>query len=142
MTTTTSFKNVNLLNKAQFDAISSPAADELWAVETPVVVETYRNGTSWYRIYSDGWIEQGGKIVINSASVSGGTYNHTTLKFIKPFSNLMSWYCQAKHDRFNAGFAFDNVGSAASSVDIYQVNDSTGSFSNPFVIWYACGYKA
>lgn len=24
-----------------------------------VVVETYRNGTSWYRVYSDGWCEQG-----------------------------------------------------------------------------------
>lgn len=24
------------------------------------VVETYRNGTEWYRVWSDGWIEQGG----------------------------------------------------------------------------------
>lgn len=26
------------------------------------VVESYRNGTEWYRIWSDGWIEQGGSI--------------------------------------------------------------------------------
>ena len=26
------------------------------------VVETYTNGTSWYRVYSDGWCEQGGRI--------------------------------------------------------------------------------
>lgn len=31
--TTSSLKNVNLLSKAQFDAISNPAEDELWAVE-------------------------------------------------------------------------------------------------------------
>lgn len=26
------------------------------------IVETYRNGTSWYRVYSDGWCEQGGTL--------------------------------------------------------------------------------
>lgn len=29
--------------------------------EVQCVVETYHNGTSWYRIYSDGWCEQGGE---------------------------------------------------------------------------------
>lgn len=28
--------------------------------EIPTIVETYVNGTSWYRVYSDGWCEQGG----------------------------------------------------------------------------------
>lgn len=26
----------------------------------PRIVETYSNGTSWYRVWSDGWCEQGG----------------------------------------------------------------------------------
>lgn len=134
--------NVNLISREKYNELPDPSKNELWAVETPVVVETYQNGTSWYRIWSDGWVEQGGEIVINSASVGGGTYNSATLNFIKPFSKLMSWYCQSKHDRFNAGFVFDNVGGAASSVNIYQVNDSGDTYSNPFVIWYACGYEA
>src|SRR5574344_1813676 len=29
------------------------------------VTENYVNGTSWYRVYSDGWIEQGGRITTN-----------------------------------------------------------------------------
>lgn len=29
--------------------------------EVQCVIETYHNGTSWYRIYSDGWCEQGGE---------------------------------------------------------------------------------
>lgn len=41
-----------------------------------VVVENYVNGTSWYRVWSDGWIEQGG-----TAS------KDTTVDFLKPFSN-------------------------------------------------------
>lgn len=30
------------------------------------VVETYTNGTEWYRVYSDGWVEQGGAMGTNS----------------------------------------------------------------------------
>lgn len=38
------------------------------------VVETYRNGNSWYRLWSDGWIEQGGYL-----SAAG------TITFLKEF---------------------------------------------------------
>ena len=57
---TLGLKNVNILTKEQYEGISSPATDELWAVET----ETYsdENG-NWYRIYPDGWIEQGGTVI-------------------------------------------------------------------------------
>ena len=34
------------------------------------VTETYQNGTSWYRIYSDGWCEQGSKIKSSSATLT------------------------------------------------------------------------
>lgn len=30
------------------------------------VIENYVNGTSWYRVYSDGWIEQGGRATIST----------------------------------------------------------------------------
>lgn len=34
------------------------------------VVSAYNNGTSWYRIYSDGWIEQGGYGANSATSIS------------------------------------------------------------------------
>lgn len=34
------------------------------------VVESYQNGTSWYRVYKSGWCEQGGKISEASATVA------------------------------------------------------------------------
>ena len=40
--------------------------------EVQCVVETYVNGTSWYRVYSDGWCEQGGYI---SSTASGTAYS-------------------------------------------------------------------
>ena len=52
------------------------------ASNNPVyIVETYRNGTQWYRKYSDGVIEQGGVI-------DGLTLNkETSYSFVVPFSN-------------------------------------------------------
>lgn len=109
-------------------------------IQVHCVVETYVNGTSWYRVYDDGWCEQGGKFVITSASVGSDSYNTAILTFIKPFTKCITYNVQAKHDRFNAGFVTEVSGQALSQVDVYQVNDSGTSFANPFVIWTACGY--
>lgn len=34
----------------------------------PHIVETYSNGTDWYRVWSDGWCEQGGRYAVVSSS--------------------------------------------------------------------------
>ena len=46
------------------------------------IVETYVSGKSWYRLYSDGWVEQGGQ-------VTGDAYNNSTnnITFHKEFAN-------------------------------------------------------
>lgn len=71
MTNTVSYlKNVNLLTKSQYDTLSQVPTDELWAVEIPVVVETYDDGNgNWYRLWSDAWVEQGG-VLPESASAT------------------------------------------------------------------------
>lgn len=51
--------DIYLETKTIFDTESHPNT-ELHAVELPTVVETYRDGSDWYRIWSDGWCEQGG----------------------------------------------------------------------------------
>ena len=45
---------------AQFQAALSGKVDVADLAEIQCVVRTYHSGTSWYRIYSDGWCEQGG----------------------------------------------------------------------------------
>lgn len=32
---------------------------------TSYITETYTNGSNWYRVYNDGWIEQGGNVQVN-----------------------------------------------------------------------------
>jgi hypothetical protein len=101
---------------------------------------TADNNYTWYRKHADGWVEQGGVVVVNSASVSGGTYSTTNITFPIALQPTRLWKCQAKHDRFNAGFANDTVTTGA---QVYQVNDSTGSsYTNPFVSWEVKGMAA
>lgn len=44
------------------DLLTTDGTDASWVDTDTIypVVETYVNGTEWYRVYSDGWVEQGG----------------------------------------------------------------------------------
>ena len=56
------------------------------------IVETYSNGTSWYRKYSDGWIEQGGIQLKNATTIIitfPVVFKDTNYSFISsPFYNV------------------------------------------------------
>ena len=46
------------------------------------LIETYDDGTKWYRVYSDGWVEQGGYIAGGSSS-----NNATPITLLKPMKD-------------------------------------------------------
>jgi hypothetical protein len=95
------------------------------------IVETYVNGTSWYRVYSDGWCEQGGK----SNQNAGSTH---TINLLKSFKNTD--YCvlatiahQIPNQSYD-GFSITIIN--ASSFKLFT-GQNTG---NGLVDWQACGY--
>lgn len=49
--------------------------------EKPYIVETYINGTSWYRVYSDNWCEQGGIAIIPPTG-------ELTVQLLKPYKDI------------------------------------------------------
>ena len=57
-----------------------------------VVVETYQNGTDWYRVYSDGWCEQGGR-------ANGST---SDVPFLQAFKDT-NYNLQIRYDYNNSG---------------------------------------
>ena len=57
----TDLKNVKVQSQNSFAGISETNDNTLYFVEANVVVSTYRNGTEWRRVWSDGWCEQGGQ---------------------------------------------------------------------------------
>lgn len=52
------------------DALSNKADIDFSNVTAVHIVQTYHSGTEWYRVWSDGWCEQGGSVSIPG---SGGT---------------------------------------------------------------------
>lgn len=50
------------------------------ATKPAVIVDSYRSGTEWYRVWSDGWVEQGGVVVTSSG-------NSKTATLLKPFAD-------------------------------------------------------
>ena len=92
------------------------------------VVETYHSGTSWYRIWSDGWIEQGGH----------GT--GTACTFLKPFTdknytfNLLASNSYIDHPDWLAAYEY-RPGRTTSSTGITQYCGGDQGWD-----WRACGY--
>lgn len=111
------------------------------------IVEQYHNDNSWYRIWNNGFIEQGG------LAVNTGTTTKKTVSLLKPFSN----------DKYNIVFGvFNNYSNNQKWSETIKVTDKsvsnfktvgygvnvgfTGTWSsvdtayiaNTFS-WYACG---
>lgn len=94
------------------------------------IVETYQNGSSWYRIYSDGWCEQGGKVI--------GT-GDIQVSLLKPYANTDYSVVTTYTDTSSADNA--NIKNISvwniTSTDFYLRTSASSGFNK---IWQACGY--
>lgn len=97
------------------------------------IVEAQRNSTEWYRVWSDGWIEQGGEIFQDNAAVY-------VVNLLKPYINTDYFACVSN------GIDDVHTGSLATKyVSVY--NFTTSSFTtwttNTTGLkrkrWYSCG---
>lgn len=106
----------------------------------PHIVETYRNGASWYRKWSDGFCEQGGYITGN------GTYGVITVNLLVPFIDAnyiiygtqiawdnSTWYTDSM--KVPATGITDAIGSTQNkTTTTFQVQSHSGRY------WLASGY--
>jgi hypothetical protein len=100
------------------------------------VSETWKNGRSWYRKYSDGWIEQGGYI---NSGVAGSW--KTTVSLHKAYTSAST---------YNVILTVDDIdpnGDRTQNCGIGTYSKTSSSFSvaqensgSPYASWYACGY--
>lgn len=97
----------------------------------PYITETYCSGASWYRIWSDGWIEQGGQVGVINGSAG------TQITLIKNYSDAN--YC----------LQVTNVATSvtwAQMVDAHMISKTNSGFKvvanlhNNSANWYTCGY--
>lgn len=87
------------------------------------VVENYVNGSSWYRVYSDGWIEQGGFVI-----------SDTTVTLLKPFINI-------SYSAFSTIFSTGNSGGYTWIANITtSALMVKGNIASLPMCWFARGY--
>ena len=105
-----------------------------------VVTQNYVNGTSWYRVWSDGWIEQGGYVT------SGMTNSGVSVSLIKAFTTT-SYTVIATPVQTDTSKELYTPSSWAASFTTtkfqlysqYWQNASYTGVISP-TKWYACGY--
>lgn len=98
--------------------------------EVSAVVESFNNGYTWYRLWSDGWLEQGGHIEESGVNV-------VYITFPKPFAQiptLLTTSCSSNRTTY-----LDN------NIDVYNL--SAVGFTKQYVAnvgtgwaWYASGF--
>lgn len=124
-----------LNNKADVDLTNSaPTSAFATAMNTAgirTVVETYKNGTEWYRVWSDGWCEQGGYIEHTSATVG--------------YITLLKPYLSTDYRIFGFGY-----GSGGAVLSVYEGSQTASSFGLAnraagkmyafYANWYTQGY--
>lgn len=94
-----------------------------------VVVQNYVNGNSWYRVWSDGWIEQGG---ITSQT-------NTTINFLKSFSNTNYIFTATKRNPTTDSWGPEKGPIGTSGAKVSSI--ITASYTDNYPLsWRACGY--
>ena len=95
------------------------------------ITQTWRSGNNWYRVYSDGWIEQGGYYT-NSSNLT------RTLTLNKSFTTTTYSITKNNHSsvNYNTQFRWCNFYSLKTNQAVTV--ESTADFT--IVSWYACGY--
>ena len=101
----------------------------------PHVVETYSNGTDWYRVYSDKWLEIGGYIKAESSHTTSGV-----VTFKKAFKDTN--YCITMASNFTSGL--DGCGFYLGTYNIKSNNQFTYNLDGSDYIagfsWMAVGF--
>ncbi len=95
--------------------LSAKANIDLSNCTKPHIVETYVNGTSWYRVYSDGWCEQGGKLV--RTITNGG---EAQISLIKSYADT-SYNIQVSGIHISNKWGYSSIGTGAITANSFYV---------------------
>lgn len=96
-----------------------------------ILSESYVNGTSWYRIYADGWCEQGGR---KSASTDGD-YSVTFLQSYTDTNYTLAQWSGLKStygSQYNNGVSVKSLSTTGFTYNSYDYNNT--------LFWQASGY--
>jgi hypothetical protein len=106
--------------------------EELKTVD--VVIEKYSDGLNWYRVWSDGWIEQGGVVPVNVSTVDTATAVSVT--YLKQFTTTAYPLVSIK-----SGWVYNSKGGPEEvSTTGWSGFVMSDHVQVVYVVWSACGY--
>lgn len=134
----------NIVSFTPYNPVALATKDEIEDIKkeygTAYIIETHHNefsdaqegGANWYRIWSDGFIEQGGYVAPNATK--------TTVTFLVPYKhnntiNVQVSESMLNHSNNDTG-GYENVCGAQN----ITVNNFYVSCANRIFNWRACGY--
>lgn len=133
----TSAIEASVAQTAEFqEGLSGKADTNLGNIPTnyDYVVESYNDGTNWYRKYKSGWLEQGGFFTCNDGA-------QTSITFLKPFANTNYIWTQGQMTtNFGSAQFFNGWGLASYTETGMVVRNATNGTDK--VAWYVCGQGA
>lgn len=118
-------QNAQLINVARIEE----KLTDVNAASRGYVVDSYHNGTEWYRIYSDGWIEQGGYI----SSIPSGAAFDAAVTFLKPFSDTNYFSSPSWTPNPYAGIGVKDRTTTGMKI-VNRMNEASECY------WCTCGY--
>ena len=110
---------------AQIDKINSTINEHIY------VKESYKNGYDWYRLYSDGWIEQGGYCSLSSNG-------QIKINLLKPMEDTYYSILTSVHRSYSNG-NWDIGISGACANDENSINISCGRDGSN-IYWRVSGF--
>lgn len=96
------------------------------------IVQNYVNGTSWYRVWSDGWIEQGGLVQFADDA-------EHTVNYLKAFSNNNYTLTVGVITTYANSAQHKNLGARTKTATGFTVW-ANSTYMTTGKSWYACGY--
>ena len=99
------------------------------------IIETYSNGDDWYRIWSDGWIEQSGQNTIDENSTKAVNLHITMLN-----TNYLVLVSQSSGSAIgDTEMGIGGIPTSVSQITIFShyINPNTSNFK-----WFVAGFKA
>ena len=122
--------NVNVMKREQYNTVQEPSLNELWVVK----METFHDDAgNWYRIYPDGWIEQGGRI--NTTNITSGT-----LTFLKPMKDTT--YSINSSECATSSSDTEGVGAVTFWSNMTNTTVRYSCAKNRIICWEVKGYMA
>lgn len=128
-------QNVNLIDAGRIQ-------EDLTNIKTHIVIDTYENGASGYRVWSDGYCEQWG---IASAMV--GYDNQVNVTFLKQYKDIY-YNAQVTDNRAGTNGSYADqflvvCNKSATGMSIYTNWAGSANYSQgKYGAWKTCGYLA